>query len=254
MDVALAQRQLFAGRDPNLLLHDVQAGDQFGHRMFDLDPRVHLDEIELALFVQELEGARAAVADLLAGVGAARADALDQAPGDAGRRSFLEDLLVAALHRAVALAQVDRILVLVGQDLDFDMARVLEELLHVDRRVAEGCAGLGAGHGDRAVQRRLGMHHPHAAATAAAGGLDDHRITHRPGNLHDFLGIVGQCALGARHDRHARFAHGVLGRHLVAHQADRVGARADEDESALFDPLGEVRILGQEAVARMDRL
>jgi hypothetical protein len=39
---------------------------------------------------------------------------------------------VAALHRAVALAQVDRVAVAVGQHLDLDVARVLQEFLHVD--------------------------------------------------------------------------------------------------------------------------
>jgi hypothetical protein len=35
------------------------------------------------------------------------------------------------------------LLVRVGQDLDLDVARVLQELLHVDGRVAEGGTGLG---------------------------------------------------------------------------------------------------------------
>ena len=56
-----------ASRSPRatrmLLLHDVDAGGHFGHRMLDLQPRVHLDEVESALLVQELEGAHAAVAD-----------------------------------------------------------------------------------------------------------------------------------------------------------------------------------------------
>jgi hypothetical protein len=68
-------------------------------------------KIELAVLVQELEGAGAAVADLLAGRGAAVADALDDAARDARRRRLLDDLLVAALHRAVALAQPDRVAV-----------------------------------------------------------------------------------------------------------------------------------------------
>ena len=36
-------------------LHDVDAGDHLGHRMLDLDAGVHLDEVELAVLVQELE-------------------------------------------------------------------------------------------------------------------------------------------------------------------------------------------------------
>ncbi len=131
-DVALREGELLAGGDADLHLHDVDAGHQLGHRVLDLHAGVHLDEVELAVLVQELEGARAAVAHLLAGGGAAVAHALDQAARDAGRRRFLDDLLVAALHRAVAFAQPDGVLVLVGQHLDLDVARVLQELLHVD--------------------------------------------------------------------------------------------------------------------------
>jgi hypothetical protein len=73
-DVLLAVAQLHARGDADLLLHDVHAGDELGHRVLDLHARVHLDEVELVVLVQELEGARAAVADLAAGVGAALAD------------------------------------------------------------------------------------------------------------------------------------------------------------------------------------
>ena len=69
------KRELAPGGDQDLLLHDVDAGDHLGHRMLDLHARVHLDEEELVVLVQELEGAGAAVADLAAGVGAALADA-----------------------------------------------------------------------------------------------------------------------------------------------------------------------------------
>ena len=44
-----------------------------------------------------------------------------------------------------------------------------------------------------------------------------------------------------------------FGRDLVAHQADVFGPRADEGDAVLGDDLGEARILGKKAVARMDR-
>ena len=77
--VALRERQLLAGGDPDLHLDDVDAGHPFGHRVLDLHAGVHLDEEELAVLVQELERAGAAVADLLAGGDAALADLLDHA-------------------------------------------------------------------------------------------------------------------------------------------------------------------------------
>ena len=51
-----------------------------------------------------------------------------------GRRRFLEDLLVAALQRAVALAEMDRIALAVAEHLDLDVARLVQILLHVDCR------------------------------------------------------------------------------------------------------------------------
>src|SRR5206468_13019085 len=51
-----------------------------------------------------------------------------------------------------------------------------------------------------------------------------------------------------------RLLHRHLGGDLVAHGADRLRARADEDEAGVLDPFGEIRVLREEAVAGMDRL
>ncbi|MDT4844570.1 hypothetical protein FQZ97_785360 [compost metagenome] len=129
------------------------------------------------------------------------------------------------------------------------MARVLEKLLHVHLGVAESGPGLGLGGLHRVQQRRLGVHDPHAATATTASRLDDDGITHRLGGALDDDRIVGQSAVRARHARHAGADHGLLGRNLVAHQANRLGRRADEGEPALLDPLGEIGVLRQEAVA-----
>ena len=70
----------------------------------------------------------------------------------AGRGRFLPDLLVAALQRAVALAEMDGVALAVAEHLDLDVARLVEVLLEVDRVVAEGGARLGAGGGERLGQ------------------------------------------------------------------------------------------------------
>ena len=62
--VALEAERL-AGGDPDLLLHQVEAGHHLGHRVLDLDPGVHLHEVEAAVGVeQELDRAGAVVADV----------------------------------------------------------------------------------------------------------------------------------------------------------------------------------------------
>ena len=226
LDVALRVRQRFAGGDQQLRLDDVDAGHQFGHRMLDLHARVHLDEVELVVLVQELERAGVAVADLAAGARAALAHGLALLGGEAGRGRLFDHFLVAALHRAVALAQVHHVAVVVGEHLELDVPRLLEKLLHVDLVVAEGRQRLGLRDADGIQQRGVGVHHAHAAAAAAAGGLDDHRIADVLGDAEVLVGVVAQRAVGAGHAGHAGGLHDLDGGDLVAHQADGLGARA----------------------------
>jgi hypothetical protein len=110
-----------------------------------LEAGVHLQEVEVAVLVhQELDGPGADVAD-----GASRGDRHLAHAGahrlvDHRRGGLLDDLLVAALHRAVALAEVDGVPLGVGEDLHLDVARPDHRLLEVDRVVAEGRLRLAA--------------------------------------------------------------------------------------------------------------
>ena len=78
---------------------------------------------------------------------------------------------------------MDGVALAVGENLDFDVTRVTEEFFQVDHRVAEHRAGFAASQLGRFDQVFFFEHHAHAAATAAASGLDDHRVTDFAGNL-----------------------------------------------------------------------
>ena len=66
-EVCLRPRQRLAGGDEQLRAHQIDAGDRFGDRMLDLQPRVHLEEVERArvalAFEQELDRAGVDVAE-----------------------------------------------------------------------------------------------------------------------------------------------------------------------------------------------
>jgi hypothetical protein len=53
------------------------------------------------------------------------------------RRRFLDDFLIAPLHRAIALAQCDDVAAPVAEDLHFDVPRVFDELLDEYSALAE---------------------------------------------------------------------------------------------------------------------
>ena len=48
LHVVLAEGELLAGGDADHLLDEVEAGHLLGHRMLDLEPGVHLEEVEAA--------------------------------------------------------------------------------------------------------------------------------------------------------------------------------------------------------------
>ena len=126
-------------------------------QVLDLDARVHLHEVEAAVRVeQELDRAGALVVRGDGG-GDGRPPICARSSGRHGRRGrLLDELLVAPLDRAVALAEVDGVALAVGQHLDLDVARRADVLLDVDGAVAERRLGLGLrlAHGGRPARRR----------------------------------------------------------------------------------------------------
>ena len=50
-NVALSEGELLARSDSNLLLNQINAGDQFGNRVLDLNPSVDFDKVKVVVFV-----------------------------------------------------------------------------------------------------------------------------------------------------------------------------------------------------------
>jgi hypothetical protein len=251
-DLILREIQRHSCGDHQLLFDEIDPGNHFGDRVFDLQPGVHFDEIEMAVLVQKLERARAPIPHAQTGSDTDGADLRALFRGDAGGRGFLDDFLVATLHRAVALPQIHGMAVTVGQHLDLDVARVLKEFLHVHLRVVECGGGLGAGHVDGVQQGCFGMDDAQSPTTTTTGRLDDHGVADVAPEAQILVGVVTQRTVGARYTRHIGCAHGFLGHDLVAHHPDVVGGRADKDEAGLLDALGEIGIFREETVAGMN--
>ena len=146
LHVGLLELELLAGGDADHLLDQIDAGDELGDGVLDLQAGVHLQEEERAVLAgDELDGAGAVVADGLGQRDRLLAHGLARLGIEQRRGRLLDDLLVAALDGAFALAQVDDVAVLVAQHLDLDVARVLDELLDEHAVVAEARLGLRAG-------------------------------------------------------------------------------------------------------------
>ena len=145
LHVFLGNTQRLAARHAQLQFDEVETGNHFGDGMLDLQARVHLEEIErAALIEQELHGAGADIADCARGLDRCGAHSFAQVGRHDGAGRFLDHLLVASLHRTVALAEMDDCAVVVGEHLDFDMARPNDGLLEDQVAIAECILCLGA--------------------------------------------------------------------------------------------------------------
>ncbi len=122
VEILLLKGQRLACRHAKLLADEINAGHLLGDRMLDLNAGIHLAEIEIAVVIdQKFDRARVAVADALCQRTAAVVIFSRSSGVTKGRRAFLDQLLMAALHRALTLEQMHHIAVAVAQNLHLDM-------------------------------------------------------------------------------------------------------------------------------------
>ena len=254
MHIGLLDGERLASGHTDHLLHEVNASDEFGHGMLDLQARVHLQKEEAAVLPgDKLHRARAVVVD---GFGQRHGLLAHLRAGDLvqqGRRGLLDHLLVATLDGTFALAQINHIAMLVAEHLNFDVAGIDDEFFDEDPVVAKGRARLGLGAGEAFSHLVAAPGDAHALAPAPGRGLEHDGIADLVGNCHRVRGVLDHAQI----PRHGRDLGGVgefLRLDLVAHGGDGVGIGADEDDPCLRQRPGEGLALRQEAVAGMHRL
>ena len=170
---------------------------------------------------------------------------------EVGRGRSLDHLLVAPLHRAVALKKVHQVAMLVADDLHLDVMSAAHQLLQVDLVIAERGAGLAPCGFHLVHQIGLGFDHAHASAASAPTGLEHQRITDLGCERFAGLDFARQRA-GGRHHRHAGRHCGVARCDLVAQRHHHFRRWADEDDAGGSAGARKIRVLGQEAIAGMN--
>ena len=219
VDIFLLKREFFAGGHAQLGLDQIDAGDHFRDRMLDLDAGVDFDKVKVALAIDdELDGAGVGVIGGFDERYRGLANALRTLGSRCDAGALFDDLLMPALHRAIAFPQVADIAVMVGDDLHLDVPRQLDVFLDVDGRIAEGGLGLGLRLLNGTFQDQVIGGDSHAVPTAASRGLDQDRKADLPGNF-DRFALVGDQSVAAGNARHAGGASELAGLVLVSQPA-----------------------------------
>ena len=170
--------------------------------------------------------------------------------GQSGRRSLLDQLLVAPLGRAVAGRDPHDVALLVADDLHLDVARPREVTLDVDLVASEEVLRLALGAGHRVVDVGRRLHHLHASAAAAERSLDGDRPAVAPhrrrGSRRPMLRTRSCPARSGR-----RRASPPCGSRPCRPSPRSPTRRPDERHAEVGDRPGEVGVLAEEAVARV---
>ena len=252
-DVLLGEGEGLARGHVDLLLDEVAAAHELGDPVLHLDPGVHLHEVVVAVGVeQELDGARVHVLDGGRGLDRRPPHAAAQLLREDGRGRLLDELLVAALDRALALAQVHDVALAVRHDLDLDVAGAHARTSRCRRRPRRRRPRLRPGRPERRGRARSAlrtMRMPRPPPPA-----DAFRITGKPMSRATRTALSSSSTTPGEPGTtgHARLLHGLLGPALVPHQADGLGPGPDELDVAGLADLGQVARLGEEPVAGVD--
>ncbi|MNT03455.1 hypothetical protein D3C72_1379920 [compost metagenome] len=141
----------------------------------------------------------------------------------------------------------------VRQKLKFHVPGVAQQLFQIQVRSAETALGDQPRPPPFGVYVLRAMHGNHADTAAARGRLDQYRITQFPRRLAHRIKVSAQHRAAGRH-RHAQRGHRIARLRLVPQHPDPARRRAHENHARLLHGLGKVSVLGQEAIARMQRV
>ena len=174
--------------------------------------------------------------------------------GQAGAGRDLHDLLIAPLQAAFALPEVADGARTVSDDLHLDVPRAREVALGVDGAVAKGRQRLRLAARQRVWQVFEPVNRPRAATPAAGYRLEHDRLA-GPERCHE-----GPCAfridraVGAGQHGHTSLPRECARSYLVSEEGERLRARAHEGDALFRAAEGEIRVLAEESVARVNRV
>src|ERR671920_1699683 len=238
----LGEWERFPRCDGELEVDEVEASNELRHGVFDLQARVHLQEVELVIVEEKLHRACVVVAGLAGEADGGVADRVAEVLIERWGRGFFDDLLVAALDRTLPLEEMEDVGLPVSNHLHLHVARVFQKFLEEHRPVSKGSLGLPARSPYRLDELTLARHCPHAPSSTSRACLYQNRVSDAISLFREpLLALV--FSVVAWDSRHAGAASQFFGPHLVADRLHRPGRGPDPGCTCRLDRPGEFRAL-----------
>ena len=240
-------------RDENLGAHQVDSGDHLRDRVLHLNSRIDFDEIKLrgVHIVKKLDRSGIAVTGLASQLNCGRTQLFAHARRKICRGRDFDNFLMAALHGAIALVQMQQLAMLVAENLHFQMTRASKIFLEEDGTIAEGRTRFTLGFLQQALELGGIVDDPHATPASTHGGLDHQGIANflssfmRGGG--GFYGFSGTW----KHANPSRSSEAAC-RGLVAQQFQEIRSGTNKFNADIFAGARKCRVFREESVTRVD--
>ena len=238
-----------------LQLHQIDARDGFGDGVLHLQARICFDEVEAIgrLIHHEFEGAKTAIVRRLRHLYCGRLDAPAQTIRQQRRRRDLYEFLMPSLQGAITITELHDDAAVIARHLHFDVPRVADHLLHIDRVVAKGRLCFRARTPVSLFEFTGSVDDAHAPPTATTHGLNDHRCA---AQRRKKLGRLRQCdRVGeATNHRHAFGLGQCAGAGLIAKERKVSRRWPDEQHASVATCFRKSSVFTEKTVTRMDRV
>ncbi len=247
----LLQMQHFIIGNADLLFHQVHAYHFFGDGMLHLKTGIHLQKIEIAVLVhQKFDSPGSRIVHRPSGSHRLFPHLLTELRSKERRRTLLHNLLIAALHRALAVEQMNHIAVIVTQNLEFYMMGFFYKFLQIDRIISERRHRLGTSGVVCLHHFIFTVYQPHPFTTTSHRCLQHDGIAYLITDTYRLFSAL-QRLFRTGHHRHTSGNHALTGGNLVTHRLHRLSGRTDKDDPLLLATAGKIGILGQETITRV---
>lgn len=240
--------QWLVGCDMQLFFDQVNVGDYFSYWMFYLDMGVYFNEVEFVVFEQEFKGICFVVVDIYIGFCVMFVDVVMQFWGDVWCWCFFDYFLMMVLYGVVVFSQIDCVILIICQYLNFNVVWVFQVFFYVDYVVVESCFGFCFGYGDGLCQFSVVMYNVYIVIVVVVGGFDDYWIVDVFGMGVVSVYVVVQWVIRIWNGWNVSFFYGGDGGYFVVYQVDSVGFWVDEDEIGMFNLFSKISVFREEVI------
>ncbi len=244
--------QFAAVGDVELFTDQVESADLLADGVLDLQSRVDFEEVDLALFGHhEFAGAQSHIVDGFEQAARIAFQLFGRPVRKERRGRLLDQLLVAALHGAVARGIHGEVAVRIASALRLDVASLVDEAFH-EVFVQVAALQRVVVHVE-AAELIVVVHQRDAASAAAVGTLEHQRISVRVREVEQQT-HVGNRMGDARDRRHLGRRRHLTRGDLVAQIDQCLRIRADPCRAGIDHLARERGDFGKESIARMHRI